>query len=74
LRRYKLPDILQIPTELTQAGGKILLSEVHKLIDSIWRTEELPPQWKDCVIFIRRESSDYDYVQNLIQVLLLRLS
>jgi hypothetical protein len=56
LRRYKLPDILQIPTELTQAGSKILLSEVHKLIDSIWRTEELPPQWKDYVIlFTRRE-------------------
>jgi hypothetical protein len=36
--------MLQIPAELIQAGGKKLLFEVHKLINSIWSKEELPDQ------------------------------
>jgi hypothetical protein len=32
LKKYKSPDSYQIPTELIQARGEILLSEIHKLI------------------------------------------
>jgi hypothetical protein len=32
LERYKSPGFDQIPTELIQAGGEALLSEIHKLI------------------------------------------
>jgi hypothetical protein len=28
--------------ELIQAGGEILLSAIHKLINSVWNTEEFP--------------------------------
>jgi hypothetical protein len=43
-RRYKSPGIDQILAELIQAGGKILRSEVHKLIHStsILNKEEFP--------------------------------
>jgi hypothetical protein len=37
----------EIPAELIQAGGEILLSAIHKLINSIWNKEELLDQWKD---------------------------
>jgi hypothetical protein len=37
----------QIPAELIQAGGEILRSKIHKLINSIWNKEELPDQWKN---------------------------
>jgi hypothetical protein len=30
LKRYKLPDVDQIPAELIQAGGETLYSEIHK--------------------------------------------
>jgi hypothetical protein len=40
----------QIPEELIQAGGKMFLSAIHKLINSIWNKEELPNQWKEFVI------------------------
>jgi hypothetical protein len=46
LKRYKSPGSDQIPEELIQAGGKILCSKIHKLINSIWNQEELPDQWK----------------------------
>jgi hypothetical protein len=41
LKNYKSPGSDQIPAELIQAGGEILLSEIHKLINSVWNKEEL---------------------------------
>jgi hypothetical protein len=49
LEKYKLTGINQIPTELIQAGGETLHSEIHKLIGSVWRKEELPWQRKESV-------------------------
>jgi hypothetical protein len=47
LKKYKLPGSDQILAELIQAGGKMLLSVIHKLINSVWNKEELPDQWKE---------------------------
>jgi hypothetical protein len=35
LKKYKSPGSDEIPAELIQAGGDILLSAIHKLINSI---------------------------------------
>jgi hypothetical protein len=43
-KKYKLPGNDQIPSELIQAGGEILLSAIHKLINSVWNKEELPDE------------------------------
>jgi hypothetical protein len=43
-KRYKSPGSDQILAELIQAGGKTLWSEIHKLINSIRKREELPAQ------------------------------
>jgi hypothetical protein len=50
LKKYKLPGSDQILAELIEAGGKILLSAIHKLINSIWNKDELPHQWKESII------------------------
>jgi hypothetical protein len=50
LKKYKSPGSDEIPAELIQAGGKILLSVIHKLINSVWNKEELPDQWKESII------------------------
>jgi hypothetical protein len=50
LKKYKSPGIYQIPAELIQAGGEILLSAIHKLINSVSNKEELPDQWKESII------------------------
>jgi hypothetical protein len=49
-KTYKSPGIDEIPAELIQTEGKILLSVIHKLINSIWNEEELPVQWKESSI------------------------
>jgi len=36
--------------ELIHVGGKMLHSEVHKLIHSVLNKKELPQQWKESVI------------------------
>jgi hypothetical protein len=50
LKRYKSPGNDEILAELIQAGGEILWSEIHKLINFIWNKEELPEQWKESII------------------------
>jgi hypothetical protein len=50
LKKYKLPGSDQIPAELIQAGGEILLSVIHILINSVRNKEELPEQWKETII------------------------
>jgi hypothetical protein len=41
-KKYKSPGSDQIPAELIQAGGEMLLSAIHKNINSDWNKEELP--------------------------------
>jgi hypothetical protein len=50
LKRYKSPGSDQIPAQLIQAGGETLWSEILKLVNSIWNKEELPEQWRECII------------------------
>jgi hypothetical protein len=57
----------QIPVELIQAGGKILLSVIHKLITSVWNKEELPDQSKESIIvqqLLIDFKKDYDSVRS----------
>jgi hypothetical protein len=50
LKSHKSPGIDQIPAELIIAGGRIIQSEIHKLIISTWNKEELPEKWKESII------------------------
>jgi hypothetical protein len=52
LKKYKSPGSDQITAELIQAGGEILLSVIHILINSVWNKEELPDQWKKSIIYV----------------------
>jgi hypothetical protein len=54
LKRYKSPGIDQIPAELIKAGGSKICSEIHKLINATRNKKELPDQWKESILFIRR--------------------
>jgi hypothetical protein len=58
LKKYKSSGSDQIPAELIQAGGEILLSQIHKLINSVWNKEELPDQWKEPIIVPIRKKDD----------------
>jgi hypothetical protein len=61
LKRYKSPDVDQIPVEPIQAEGKTLHSEIHKLIKLIWNREELPHQRKESIVIpIHRKSDKTD--------------
>jgi hypothetical protein len=43
-RSYKSPGTDQILAKLIKAGSETLYPEIHRLICSIWNTEELPQQ------------------------------
>jgi len=44
LKRHKSLGTEQIPAELIQAGDRRIRSEIHKLINSIWKKEILPEE------------------------------
>jgi hypothetical protein len=87
MKKYKSPGSDQIPSELIQAGGEILLSAIHKLVNSLWNKEQLPDQWKGAIIVQIHKKSDKTDCNNyrgisllstsykmLLNILLLRLS
>jgi hypothetical protein len=49
-KSIKAPGSDQIPAEQIQAEGEMLLSAIHKLLNSVWNQKELPDQWKESVI------------------------
>jgi len=50
IKSHKSPGIDQIPAEMINAGGRTIRYEIHKLIITIWDTEELPEEWKWSII------------------------
>jgi hypothetical protein len=58
LKNYESPGSDQILAELIQGGGEILLSVIHKLINSVWNKEELPDQWKESIIIPIHKKGD----------------
>jgi hypothetical protein len=65
LKKYKSPASDQIPVELIQAGGEILLSEIHKLVNSVWNKEELSDQWGESIIVTIHKKSDKTVIINV---------
>jgi hypothetical protein len=74
LKKYKSPGSDQIPAELIQAGGEILLSAIHKLINSVWNKEELPDQWKQSIIVPVHKKGDKTDCNNYCGISLLSTS
>jgi hypothetical protein len=74
LERYKSPGSDQIPAELIQAGGEILLSAIHKLINSVWIKKELSDQWKESIIVPIHKKGDKTDCNNYRGISLLSTS
>jgi hypothetical protein len=51
LEKYKSPGSDEIPAELIQAEGEILLSAIQKLINSVWNKEELPISGRSLLLY-----------------------
>jgi hypothetical protein len=58
LKKYNSPGSDQIPAEIIQSGGEILVSVMHKHINSIWNKEELTDQWNESIILPIHKKGD----------------
>jgi hypothetical protein len=74
LKKYKSSGSDQILPELIQAGGKMLLSAIHKLINSIWNKEEMPDQWMESIILPVHKKGDKTDCNNYCGISLLSTS
>jgi len=50
LKRHKSPGTDQIPSELMKDGDRMIHSEIHELMNSIWNKEELSEEWRESII------------------------
>jgi hypothetical protein len=71
LKSYKSQGTDNIPAELIKAGGETLYSEIHTLICCIWNEEELPQQWKKCIIIPIYKKGDKTDCNNYRRISLL---
>jgi hypothetical protein len=69
-----LPGVDHSPTELIQAGGETLHSEICKLIKLIWNKEELPHQWKESIVIPIHKKGDKTECSNYRSMSLLPTS
>jgi hypothetical protein len=59
LKKYKSPGSDQILAELIQAGGKMFVFAIHKLINCTWnRKNSLIIDWKESVVIPIHKRSD----------------
>jgi len=77
--RQNTPRIDQIPAQFIEPGGRVIPSEMHELLNSIWNLEDLPEEWKESIIIpiykkgrrknvvIIQAYHSANYVQNFIQ-------
>jgi hypothetical protein len=66
--------VYEIPAELIQAGGEILLFAIHKFINSVWNKEELSDQWKKSIIVPVHKEGDKTDCNNYRGISLLSTS
>jgi hypothetical protein len=50
LKRYETPGIGQIQIDMIHSGGKIVSSEIQKLINSFRYEDKFPPDFKESII------------------------
>jgi hypothetical protein len=62
IAKFKSPGSDEIPAQLNQAGDKILLSAIHKLINFVWNKEELPVHCNNYL-----EITAINFIQNVIK-------
>jgi hypothetical protein len=74
LKKYKSPGSEHIPAELIQTRGKMLLSAIHKLINSILNKEELPDQRKESITVSIHKKGDKTDCNNYHGISLLSTS
>jgi hypothetical protein len=68
LKRLKSPGTDKIRAEMTQAGGRSIRSEIHKLINSICNKDELPQEWKESIILPIYKKGDKTNRSNYIYI------
>jgi hypothetical protein len=68
LKKYKSPGSDEILAELIHAGGEVLKSVIHKLINSVWNREELSDQRKESIIVPIHKKRDKEDCSNYLGI------
>ena len=73
LRNGKAPGADQVTAEAIKAGGNALLHRLHSLLQTIWRTEQIPSTWKKAIIIPIHKKGDNSECKNYRGISLLSI-
>jgi hypothetical protein len=73
-RAEPLVSPCHLPAELIQVGGEILLSAIHKLLNSVCNKKELPDQWNESITVPIHKKGDKTDCNNYREISLLSTS
>jgi len=71
LKSHKSPGIDQIPAEHIKEGSRKICLEIHKIITSVWKKENLPEGWKKSIIIPIHMKGDKTDCNNYSGILIL---
>ncbi|CAF1470293.1 unnamed protein product [Adineta ricciae] len=64
LRNGKAPGADHVTAEAIKAGGNVLLRRLHALLQTIWRTEQIPPTWRKAIMVPIHKKGDNSECKN----------
>lgn len=64
MRKNKAPGICKITAEILQNTGKHTMIWLHRVIDKVWRTEEIPEDWRKAIIIPIHKKGDKQECNN----------
>ena len=73
LKNGKAPGVDQVTAEAIKAGGDVLLYRLHLLVQTIWRTEQVPLRWRKAVIVPIHKKGDNRECKNYRGISLLSI-
>ena len=73
LKNGKAPGVDQVTAEAIKAGGETLLRRLQSLLQTIWRTEQVPDAWRKAIIVPIHKKGDNRECKNYRGISLLSI-
>ena len=73
LKNAKAPGVDNIPPEAFKEGGPCTVEALHRILNFVWEKEEIPDDWKRCLLVKLTKKGDLSRCGNWRVIMLLSI-